>query len=59
MTEEQYKTYKEYFGKTGRRGEKVRFEKIALYKLFEEVFDLDYFTRYFRIEIPEEKGYRL
>lgn len=59
MNEEQYKTYKDYFGKTGKRGEKVRFEKISIYKLFDEIFDIDYYTRYFRIEIPEEKGYRL
>lgn len=56
MTEEQYAKYKEYLGKTGRRREKVKFEKLYIYKLFEEVFNIQYFTRFFRVEISEE-GY--
>jgi hypothetical protein len=59
MNEEQYKQYKEYFGKSGRRGEKIRLEKLFVYKIFDEILDLDYFTRFFRVEIPEEKGYRI
>lgn len=59
MTEEQYKTYKEYLGKTGKRGEKVRFERLYIYKILNEVLDISYLTRFFRVEIPEEKGFRL
>ena len=57
MTEKMYEKYKDYF-KTGRRHEKVRFEKLYLYKLFSELFDNTAFTRFFRIEIPEEKRFR-
>ena len=57
MTEKMYEQYKDYF-KTGRRHEKVRFEKLSLYKLFNELFDMTPFTRFFRIEIPEEKGFK-
>ena len=56
MTEEVYKKYKEY--KQTHRHEKVRFEKLYLYKLFSELFDNTAFTRFFRIEIPEEKGFK-
>lgn len=59
MTEDQYKKYKEYLGKSGKRGEKVRFERLFIYKIFNEVFDISYLTRFFRVEIPEEKGYKL
>ena len=59
LTEDQYKKYKEYLGKSGKRGEKVRFERLFIYKIFNEVFDISYLTRFFRVEIPEEKGYKL
>lgn len=57
MTEKMYNQYKEHF-KTGRRHKKVRFERLFLYKLFSEVFDTTPFTRFFKIEIPEEKGFK-
>ena len=53
------KKYKEYLGKSGKRGEKVRFERLFIYKIFNEVFDISYLTRFFRVEIPEERGYKL
>lgn len=59
MTEDQYKAYKEYFGKTGRRNEKVRFENITLYKILNEILDMQYYDRFFRVEIPDEGGYRM
>lgn len=57
MTEKMYEQYKDYF-KTGRRHEKVKFERLFLYKLFSELFDTTPFTRFFRVEIPEEKGFK-
>ena len=57
MTEKMYEQYKEYF-KTGRRHEKVKFERLFLYKLFSELFDTTPFTRFFKVEIPEEKGFK-
>ena len=57
MTEKMYENYKDYF-KTGRRHEKVKFEKLYIYKLFSELFDNTAFTRFFRIEIPEERGFK-
>ena len=59
MSEEQYKSYKEYFNNPGRKGEAVKFERLYIYKLFDEVFDVSCCTRFFRIEIPEERGFRL
>jgi hypothetical protein len=57
MTEKMYEQYKDCF-KTGRRHEKVKFERLFLYKLFSELFDTTPFTRFFRVEIPEEKGFK-
>lgn len=56
MTEDRYAEYKDYIGKTGKRHEKVKFEKLYIYKLFDEVFNIPYLTRFFRVEIPKE-GY--
>jgi hypothetical protein len=58
MTEDRYAEYKEHLGKTGRRHEKVKFEKLYIYKLFNEVFNVPYLTRFFRIEIPEEGHFK-
>lgn len=58
MTEQQYVEYKNYLGKTGKRHEKVKFKKLYLYKLFDEVFNISFMTRFFRIEIPEEGKFK-
>lgn len=57
LTEDAYSEYKKQLNSKTKRRQKVTFTDVVLCKLLEEAVLSRQHTRFFRVEIPEEKGF--
>lgn len=59
LTDGEYQKYLAQFKPGGRRREKVKFDKLYLYKILDEALLRHEFKHYFRIKYPEDCGFTM